>query len=384
MSSSHHGIVQDAAEDALMHMVGWLAIALPLASLVQVLANLHDYRQPAVAIVVWLAMFPVARWLVPRIRTGGLTRGQELAAILIAVAAVAVIGWEHRTLYAVGRVDLAVLGAAWLLGLLVVTSPARVWITGALAVFAVHSALLIDMTGTNQLVLTQLEAAAYVTATVLLAFNALRPTMTVHARISAHRAWLASRSAAEQAAAAAVLQDRRDRLALLEVETLPLLRAIADGTLNPADDEVRDRCAQQAAAMRHSLVDRAPRADGLLSGLDPVLKAADARGLVVDVRVIGDPGVPPPAVGQAIAATVERVLGALPPHQVVLTVLAPGDDAELYVTFTEALAVTVDMTRFGQRLPAAVRWRAIIAGDESGAGYLQISWRKAVLLDPRD
>jgi hypothetical protein len=379
----HHGIVKDTAEYALVRMLAMLAVAFPLASLIQVLTQLHDYRQPAVAIVVWLAMFPIARWLVPRIHMGGLTRGEEAAAILIAITAVAIIGWEHRAGYATGRVDLAVLGTAWLLAVLVTGSSAWVWIPAALAVIAVHTALLIGTTGADQLGLTQLEAASYIIVTVLFAFNALRPTMEANASSSAQRAALASKSAAEHAAAVAVLQDRRDRLALLEIEALPLLRAIADGTLNPAADDVRERCAQHAAALRHSLADRVAGADGLLSALDPVLKAASARGVLVDIRVIGDPGIPSPAVSRAVVATVQAVFGALASHQVVLTVLAPGDDVELYVTFDEPLRETADMTRFGQEVPAATRWQATIAGDETGAGYLRITWRKVVLLDPR-
>jgi hypothetical protein len=62
---SHHGIVQDTTEYALVRMVGILAAALPLVALIQVLTNLHDYRQPAVAVAVWLTMFPAAIWLVP-------------------------------------------------------------------------------------------------------------------------------------------------------------------------------------------------------------------------------------------------------------------------------------------------------------------------------
>jgi hypothetical protein len=380
---SHHGIVQDAAEDALMRMIGLLAVALPVVSLIQVAASPDDYRQPAVVVAVWVAMFPLAFWLVPRTRTGRLARSEELAAIIFAVAAVAIVGWEHRTQYADGLVDLAVLGVAWLLALLAVTSPARVWIPAALAVFAVHAAQLIHATGANQLTLTQLEAAGYITATILLAFTALRPTVAMHVRISAQRAALASRSAAERAAAVAVQEDRRGRLALLEIEALPLLRAIADGVMNPADDDVRERCARHAAALRHSLTDRALRADGLLSGLDPVLKAASARGLLAEVQVIGDPGIPSPVVSRAIAATVQAVFGALASRQVQLTVLASGDEVELYVTFDEPLRETLDMTQFGQEVPTATRWHATIADDETGAGYLRIAWRKAVLLDPR-
>jgi hypothetical protein len=47
------------------------------------------------------------------------------------------------------------------------------------------------------------------------------------------RAALASKSPGERAAVAAVREDRRDRLALLELKALPLLRGIAEGTLDP-------------------------------------------------------------------------------------------------------------------------------------------------------
>lgn len=378
---NYHGIVQDAAEHAPIRMVSIFAVAFPLVALIQALTNLGDYRQPAVAVAVWLAMFPAALWLVPRIRPDGLARNEQLAAILIAIAAVALIGWEHRAQHATGPVDLAVLGIAWLLAMLAVASPVWVWIPGTLAVFAVHTVLLVSVQGANRLSLTQLEAAAYITATVLFAFAALRPTLAVQARVSAHRALLTSRSEAEHAAADAVQDDRQDRLALLELDVLPLLRAIADGGLDPAVDGVREQCAEYAAALRHSLTDRTPRAEVLLSGLEPVLRAANARGLRADVRVIGDPGIPSPEVAGAVLATVQAVVSALPPHQVQLTVLVPGEDIELFVTFAEPLPVIPDVARFGRGLPAEAGWQAAVTVEETGAGYLRISWLKAVTLD---
>lgn len=290
MISDHHGVVRDATEFALLRMIRLLAVIFPLASLIQVLVNLHEYRQPAVPIAVWLAMFPVGLWLAPRIQTNGLNRRESVAAILIALAAVAAIGWEHRTHSSFGRVDLAILGTAWLLALVALSNPPWVWVTGALTVFALHAVLLVHAIGANRLSMTQLEAAGYILVAVLCAFAALRPTIALHTRIAARRAALASASVAEQAAAAAVQEDRRHRLALLEVEALPLLRAIADGTLNPAAGDVRERCARHAAALRHSLTNRAPSSGGLMARLEPALKAANARGLLVDTRVIGDPG----------------------------------------------------------------------------------------------
>jgi hypothetical protein len=380
---SHQGVVQDAAEYALLRMIGILAAVLPLVALTQVLINLHNYRQPAVAVAVWLAMFPAAMWLVRRMRIDGLTRSHEVAAIVIAIAVVALIGWEHQAQHATGPVDLAILGIAWLLALLAVASPARVWIPAALAVFAVHAVVLIGVQGANRLSLTQLEAGGYITAIVLFAFAALRPTITMHVRMSAHRAVLTSRSVAERAAADAVQEDRQNRLALLELEALPLLRAIADGRLSPADDDVREQCARHAEALRHSLSDRTPRAEVLLAGLEPVLRAASEGGLLADVRVIGDPGAPPPEVTDAVLQTVGATLSVLPPHRALLTILAPGDDIELFLTFYEPMRDVPELARFGRELSAATRWHASVTTEESGSGYLRISWRKAVLLDRR-
>ena len=52
------------------------------------------------------------------------------------------------------------------------------------------------------------------------------------------------------------------------------------------------------------------------------------------VQLIGDPGTPQPPVVRAVLAAVDAVLSVLPPHQAVLTVLAAGEDVELYLTFS--------------------------------------------------
>jgi len=380
--SDHHGVVRDTTEYALLRMIGVLAAIFPLAALIQVLANLQAYRQPAVAVAVWLAMFPAGLWLVPRMRNDSLTKSESATAMLIALAAVAMVGWEHRAHLAAGRVDLAILGTVWLLALVTLSNPPWVWVPAALAVFALHAGLVVRAIGANRSSLTQLEAAGYILIAGLSAFAALRPTIALHTSIAARRAELASRSVAEQAAAAAVQEDRRHRLALLEMEALPLLRAIADGSLSPADGDVRERCAQHATALRHSLTDRAPFTDGLMTTLEPALTAGRARGMLVDTRVIGDPGIQPPQVAHAVLATVDAVLSGLPPQQVALTVLATGDEVELYLTFEEPAGSLPDLAR---DVPAAARWHAVVTADETGPALLEISWRKAegVLLDRR-
>jgi hypothetical protein len=372
---SHHDAVRDTAEFGLLRLVRVVAVILPSAALIQVLASPGDYRQPAVAVTVWLGVLATAVWLAPRTLPDGLARGEAAAAVLIAVAAVAAIGWVHRAHYPPGSVDLVILGTVCLLALVALSYPAWVWLAGALAVFAVHATLLIRALGANPLTLSQLEVCGYILANALIAFAALRPTLAVHTSMITRRASLASRSRAERAAAAAVLEDRRSRLALLEMNALPLLRGIADGSVDPTADEVRERCARHAAALRQSLADRAQHGAGLVAGLEPALQAARTRGLLVHVQELGEPGAPVPQVGHAVLAAVDAVISALPPQQVVLTVLASGDRVELYMTFGQPPRVIPDVARFGREVPAAARWRARVTAEQTGvAGCLEISW----------
>ena len=372
---SAHEVARDTAELGLTRLVRTLAVIMPSLALLQALANARDYRQPAAAIVVWLAVLGAGAWLVPRLRTGGLAPGETAAAVAIAVAAVAAIGAVHRASGDPGGVDLAILGTAWLLLLVVVSHSARVWIPVALLFFAAQGAVLIGEQGLNLLSLSQLGAAGYIIATILIAFAALRPTMDTYVSLAARQASLASRAAAERTAAAAIRQERRGRLAVLEREALPLLRGIADGTLDPADEGVRERCARHATVLRHALTEAALGGE-LVATLEQGLRAQAARGLPVTVQLIGDPGTPGPPVARAVLATVDAVLSALPPHQVVLTVVAAGDDAELYLTFGMPLRAVPDLARFGHDVPAAARWHASVSATETTGGYLEVGWRK--------
>ena len=377
----------DTVEAGLTSLLRALAVVLPSLALLQVLADAHDYRQPVVAVLVWLAVLGAGTWLVPRSRAGRLTTGETAAAIAIAVAAVAAIGAVHRPDSDPGHVNLAVLGTVWLLALVVMSHSARVWIPVALLVFAVEGALLFYGQGLNRLSLSQLGAAGYIIAAVLIAFAALRPTLDTHVTMAVRQAALANRAAAERAAAAAIKQERRGRLAVLEEEALPLLRGIADGTLDPADAGVREQCARHAAVLRDVLTDGAPGgASGggpggtpggeLLTALQPTLRAAGARGLPVTVQLIGDPGSPAAPIARAVLAAIEAVLGALPPHQTRLTVLAAGDDIELYLIFSAPLRATPDLTGVGNDVPAAAGWHVALNVTETGGGFLEVSWRK--------
>ena len=383
---SHAGAVRDVLDAAVPRIVAILAAVLLLGLLVQVLGELQDYRHPAVPLAVWISLLVAAGWLIPRVRAGGLTRGQAAVAVAAALAAVSAVGWDRRPHIPAGALDWSILGAVWLLALAAISRPAWEWIPGALVVLAVNGFFILRLLGTAAPGIARLAAAAYVVVVILSVFAALRPALRVHVGLAARAAELASRSAAERAAVAAIQEDRRDRFALLELEALPLLRGIADGSLDPADEEVRQKCARHATSLRRALVNRARVGHELLAGLQPALSVARQRGVLVEVQVVGDPGLPSREVAQATLDAVGMVLGALPPQSVTLTVLAPSglapsaladpgpaDPIELYLTF--------DQLPPAARAPAfppvtgSSGWRAALDVDEAGAGCLEIGWR---------
>jgi hypothetical protein len=164
------------------------------------------------------------------------------------------------------------------------------------------------------------------------------------------------------------------------MEALPLLRGIAGGTLDPADGAVRERCAQHAATLRRALVDRS-QAGGLMAGLEPVLSAARERNVPVEVQMVGDLGRVSEDVVRVTLAAVGGVLRALPPQQVMLTVLADGEEAELYLTFERAPEGGCAVAGPGDAVPAeaawpvAAAWRASLEAEDTGPGCLEAHWR---------
>jgi hypothetical protein len=350
---------------------------LPAALLVQALVDHTSYRHPVVPVVVWLGMLAAAVWLLPRARAGDLSNRQAVVAVLVAVAAVTAIGLDRRVHGAGGQtLDWTILGTVWLLALIALSCPAWLWVPGSGLVMGIHAVFVVRALGAGPLGLSRLAASAYAVVSILIVFAALRPALRMHAEMAVRRAALGSRSAAERAAADAIGEVRRDRLGLLEMEALPLLRGIADGTLDPADPAVRGQCAQHAATLRRALVDRTLQEGGLLAGLEPVLRAARARGVPVEVQLIGDPGRPGREVVHAVRAAVDLVLRTLPPQPAVLTVMACGDAAELFLTFERAPSAGCDVAGLGDAAPAGAEWYAKLDADGAGPGCLEVRWRR--------
>jgi hypothetical protein len=370
--------VQDVYESELPRMAGAVAVVWQLTLLLQVLVYFHDFRQPMVPVVVWLGLLAAAVWLVPAARAGGLSGRHAAAAVAVAAAAVLVVGLERRAHGATGSVDWSVVGTGWLLALIAITRPSWEWICGAITVFVIHAVVTARVLGVQTLGLARLAVTAYVLLVILVTFAAARPLFRASARMAARRAGLASRLAAERAAAEAIQEDRCQRLAVLDAEVLPLLRAIADGSADPAAQAVRDQCGRGAAALRRALAGRSGAGAGLLAEFEPVLRDAGGRGLPVQTQVVGDPGITAPQVVHATVAALERVLHALPPQPVLLTVLATIDEVELYLIFRGPAGPVTGSLDLRDAAPPGSGWHAAVDVDDAGAGCLEVRWPKAV------
>jgi hypothetical protein len=125
---------------------------------------------------VWLGLLVAAVWLLPRARAGRLGGRDAAAAIAVAVAAVALVGWERR-LHATGAVDWSVVGTGWLPALVALCRPAWECLTGGLLVFAAHAVVAYRVFGVTTLGQARLAATGYTVLVILAGFAGLRPAI---------------------------------------------------------------------------------------------------------------------------------------------------------------------------------------------------------------
>ena len=118
--------------------------------------------------------------------------------------------------------------------------------------------------------------------------------------IAAGQAAAAARSehaALERAATAEIVQAaRRARWLTLQEGALPLIAELAAGTADPGDEQVRLRCAVQAARLRRLLAESDEIPGSLLHELHASADMAERRGVAIQIETAGPlPPVPAPA-----------------------------------------------------------------------------------------
>lgn len=179
----------------------------------------------------------------------------------------------------------------------------------------------------------------------------------------------------EQQVIPEVRQQRERLLTFLETGALLLLRKIADGTLDPADEPVQRSSARQAAALRRLLADGIDRRHPkriMSAALEPLIREAEERGLDIATQIAGDPGPVPEPIVTATCAAVRAVLRSQSPQRATLAVFV-GEEVGLFLSFGTSPRQLPDVSEIARTLPAELSWSAETTTYDNGWG-LEIRW----------
>ncbi|MBB5850082.1 histidine kinase [Amycolatopsis umgeniensis] len=181
------------------------------------------------------------------------------------------------------------------------------------------------------------------------------------AEASAERDRLAHRKAlAEQREA-----DQRSRFAGQLGATLPLLAGLADRTLDPRDEAVRQRCALAATQLRRLFAENDEVPDPLVHEVSACVDLAERRGLTVTLAVSGEPAPVPTDVRRELTGPLMTALVAAR-SQARVSVLRTGDeirvaaitDGEPGTRSNGSDAVDVEWHALGERSWMEAKWRS--------------------------
>jgi hypothetical protein len=253
----------------------------------------------------------------------------------------------------------------------------REWVLAALLTDAVVLWVDVDRAGTGPLILTRLFAASYALWTLLIMVAALGPVLRSTAETTARAVAADAELAARQESTKAISRDRQRRRQHLERETLPLLRDIAEGILDPRADEVRRACTTQATLVRRRLsTSMRPGRLDRLDRLEAVVEAAEARGVAIQVQLAGDLTDAPTAIRTEIIDTVDEALDAVPDDgPALLTVLCTDTGGSVYVSFpADHLTGTSSQDPAGDPGDTDTRLTEVRTEVEDGQACLEVRW----------
>lgn len=150
--------------------------------------------------------------------------------------------------------------------------------------------------------------------------------------------------------------DQRRRYAELNATVLPLLTGLANGSLDPRDDEVRRACALEAARLRRLFAESDCTFDPLVHEMRACIDVAERNGTTVQLAVRGDPLELPLPLRRALLDPVIAALAAA--RQTARVTVVRGENQV-------RVGVVVDALRDGLPEPAAsgIRVRTVHAED---------------------
>ncbi|MFD6068253.1 histidine kinase [Amycolatopsis lurida] len=159
--------------------------------------------------------------------------------------------------------------------------------------------------------------------------------------------------------------DQRSRFAGQLGATLPLLAGLADRTLDPRDEAVRQRCALAATQLRRLFAENDDVPDPLLHEVSACVDLAERRGLTVTLAVSGEAASVPTSVRRELTGPLMTALAAARTRARV-SVLRAGDeirvaaitDGEPGRTANGSGVVDVEWHALGERSWMEAKWRS--------------------------
>ncbi|MFE9204250.1 hypothetical protein [Micromonospora sp. NPDC007230] len=146
--------------------------------------------------------------------------------------------------------------------------------------------------------------------------------------------------------------------------TLPLLADLADGVLDPRDDDTRRRCSLAATQLRRLFAENDEVPDPLVHEVTACVDEAERRGVEVSLAVSGAAVAVPPDVRRELTSPVVATLAAARTHARV-SVLRTHEDVRVAVmadvgtdlVTTTSAQVVVDCDAYGEYIRMEARWR---------------------------
>jgi signal transduction histidine kinase len=205
-----------------------------------------------------------------------------------------------------------------------VSRPTRQWALAVAVIVGVELVVGLLRLGSQPLEIVRLLGLFYGVSTIQLLATVAGPVLRATAQTTTAAAAMDAELGAIQDAAAAVRRDRARRLARLNRDVLPLLRAVAEGDADPREEPVRRLCASRARALRRMLVGGTGGPAGPLTELETAIDAAEARGALVVLQVAGELTTVATEVRDELVDLLSETLRVAPPGRVTVTLMCDG------------------------------------------------------------
>lgn len=325
------------------------------------------YSSPATAVAAWLlqlavitmgAVLLLRRWANTFLTWILLAADLAAGAMVLAVCPpgeILRIDWAWATVGLIGVLLLLHRPAAELLLLLVVEA-------------GLVLTVLVTTGGVDRHDLAGFVTLFYASASIQLAMMAAARVFEFTARVAAGAAAEQAEMATHQAVIAEITMARRVRYQAARELIVPILRGLADGTVDPRDPAARHRCAAAEAMLRQLMTSREDVPHPLLRRLQHGIDDATRRGAVVHMAPVGALPPVPSEIGAALTEiplavlTTTRTYARITvvetePGQVSVSILADGTAPTAAAATLATRRVDITTDHDGDLLWVETRWQ---------------------------